>query len=592
MNRHPQIEDRKVIEMSNSKKHKYIVGASIEECIHVAGILNFFQVAESVGYKTEFLGPAVSIKDVLEHAGKQDADIVAISYRLTPDLGKKHLEAFVKAIRDAGKRPRRYLLGCLPELAEEARKMEMFDAVFTGGETIDEVLPVLGVDRSSTTFSNATSFPNDLLGRIAYKQPYPVLRAHFGLPSMQDTLDGLATLAEASILDVISIAPDQAAQEWLQQPGILATKSAGAGGAPIRSRSDLDAMYRRSRRGNQPLLRIYSGTQDLIKNGELFADTIHNAWAAIPLFWYSELDGRGPSVLVDAIAEHIGAIRWHAGRNIPVELNDPHQWGLRMAPDHVVVADAYLIARVAKSLGVRTNVQQLMFNTPPGIMFKMDLARVLAMIEIVQPLVDDSFSILKETRAGLGYFSPREETAIGQLCASTMMQMAIKPDIMHVVSYCEGDHAAKPEDIIKSCKIVSRIIQDSLHGLPDMAIDPTVQKRKDDLLHEAIVLLSGILKQARASQVDKPYTNPAFLASLVTTGILDAPQLKGGKAGKGAIRAKIIDGACVSVDEEGKPIDETARLRGLGIDVEKLDINNTKALLALKTRNDGLSDSI
>jgi hypothetical protein len=457
----------------NTDHERLIVGASIEECIHVAGVLNFFQVAERVGYKTIFLGPAVKIEEVLDFVKKHDIGIVAISYRLTPELGKKHLEKFIKSVHDNGIHLRRFLLGCLPELAEEARKMEFFEAVFTGGETVDEILPVLGLARGHA--EEIREYPHDLLGRIKYKTPYPILRAHFGLPSMQDTLDGVAAIADASVLDVISIAPDQAAQEWLQRPEILATKSGGAGGVPIRSRSDLEAIFRRSQRGNYPLLRIYSGTQDLVGNGALFAETINNAWAAIPLFWYSELDGRGPSSLVNAIREHLEAIRWHAARGIPVEINDPHQWGLRMAPDHVVVADAYLVARVAKAMGVKNFIQQLMFNTPPGCTYKMDLARVLAMIEIVQPLIDDGFTVFKETRAGLGYFSSREETAIGQLCASTLMQMSVHPHIMHVVSYSEGDHAARPDDIIRSCKIISRIIQDSLHGLPNMAMDPDVQ---------------------------------------------------------------------------------------------------------------------
>ncbi|MEX2754935.1 MAG: methionine synthase, partial [Candidatus Sigynarchaeota archaeon] len=506
-----------------------------------------------------------------------------ISYRLTPALGKKHLEAFAKAVQERGRNPRRYLLGCLPELADHARKMELFDAVFTGGETVDEVLPVLGVaERKGNKCNQIPQYPGDLLGRIAYKQPYPVLRAHFGLPSMQETLDGIATLAEASILDVISIAPDQAAQEWLQRPEILATKTGGAGGVPIRSRLDLEAIYRRSQRGNHPLLRIYSGTQDLVENGELFAETIHNAWAAIPIFWYSELDGRGPSSLVDAIGEHFDAIRWHAGRTIPVEINDPHQWGLRMAPDHVVVAAAYLSARIAKALGVKTYVQQLMFNTPPSCTFKMDLARVLAMIEIVQPLVDEKFTVVKETRAGLGYFSPREETAMGQLCASTMLQMSVRPHIMHVVSYCEGDHAARPEDIIKSCKLVGRVIQDSLHGLPDLSADPAVQSRKNELLGDAMTLLAGIAKHSRSKGVIDAYTSPNVLASLVTSGILDAPQLKGGKAGKGEIRVKIIDGACKSVDESGAPIKEIDRLKALGIVIDKFDKSSASKLLAFK----------
>ncbi|MCJ7571277.1 MAG: hypothetical protein MUO82_05315, partial [Candidatus Thermoplasmatota archaeon] len=67
------------------------------------------------------------------------------------------------------------------------------------------------------------------------------------------------------------------------------------------------------------------------------------------------------------------------------------------------------------------------FNTPAGNKLNMDLARVLAMKEIVEPLIDGNFEVLNETRAGLSYFSPNDDIAKGQLCASTLIQMSIKP---------------------------------------------------------------------------------------------------------------------------------------------------------------------
>jgi hypothetical protein len=231
----------------------------------------------------------------------------------------------------------------------------------------------------------------------------------------------------------------------------------GSGGVPIRIKDDLVNLYNASRTGNYPLLRIYSGTQDLIKNGEWFNETLHNAWAAIPIFWYSELDGRSLLPLHVAIDEHLDAISWHAEHKIPVEVNDPHQWGLRMAPDHLVVAMAYLSARIAKECGVENYVEQCMFNTPSGSSLKMDLARNLAMIEIVADLADKNFNIIRETRAGLAYFVPRDNVAKGQLVASTMMQMALKPHIVHVVTYSEATHAAMPESSNMSIKNAVRL---------------------------------------------------------------------------------------------------------------------------------------
>ncbi len=274
--------------------------------------------------------------------------------------------------------------------------------------------------------------------------------AHYGLPSLDDTYRGIRKISKSKVLDIISIAPDQAAQEWFHHPEIIRKKPKGSGGVPIRKKEHLDKLYENSQIGNHPLLRIYSGTQDLVKNAELFYATLNNAWAAIPIFWYSQLDGRGPLPVQNAIEEHFVAIRWHAEKNIPVEVNDPHQWGLRSATDQMVVADAYLCAKIAKELGVTHYIEQLMFNTPAGNTFKMDLARVLAMIDIVSPLIDEKFTIYKETRTGLAYLANDPTVAKGQLAASTMIQLSVQPHIVHVVSFSEANHAANADDIIES----------------------------------------------------------------------------------------------------------------------------------------------
>ena len=45
---------------------KTVVAAALGECVHVAGVLNFLRLAEIAGWRTVFLGPAVSIDDSLE----------------------------------------------------------------------------------------------------------------------------------------------------------------------------------------------------------------------------------------------------------------------------------------------------------------------------------------------------------------------------------------------------------------------------------------------------------------------------------------------------------------------------------------------
>ena len=44
---------------------RLIVGVAIGDCVHVAGVVNFLNLAEQLGYRTVCLGPAVSVEDLL-----------------------------------------------------------------------------------------------------------------------------------------------------------------------------------------------------------------------------------------------------------------------------------------------------------------------------------------------------------------------------------------------------------------------------------------------------------------------------------------------------------------------------------------------
>ena len=46
----------------------------------------------------------------------------------------------------------------------------------------------------------------------------------------------------------------------------------GAGGVPVRSADDYRALYEASRRGNYPLLRTYSGTDDFLELAEMYVE--------------------------------------------------------------------------------------------------------------------------------------------------------------------------------------------------------------------------------------------------------------------------------------------------------------------------------
>ncbi len=301
-----------------------------------------------------------------------------------------------------------------------------------------------------------------------------------------------------------------------------------------------------SRSGNYPLLRTYSGTDDFVALAEMFRETINIAWCAIPLFWFNKMDGRGPWDLEGSIREHHQVMAWYGARAIPVELNEPHHWGMRDAPDVVFVASAYFSAYNARAFGVQDYIAQLMFNSPPGHSDAMDLAKMLAVLELIAPLAGPDFRIWRQTRTGLLSYPLDPAAARAHLAASVYLQMALKPHIVHVVGHTEADHAATADDVIESCAMARRAIENALQGAPDMTADRRVQRRCAALEAEAQITLDAIRTLA-APGVDDPLTDPATLARAVAVGLLDAPQLRNNRV-------------CARRDEDPHPV--RWRLRG------------------------------
>ena len=147
-------------------------------------------------------------------------------------------------------------------------------------------------------------------------QPFPVIRGHFGLPSVEETLEVLTRISQANVIDVISIGPGQNFQESFFYPYEMKKLERGPGGVPIRTEEVLTSFYGVSKEGNFPLLRGYSGTRNLIKMAELLHRTINNALGATSFFQYSELDGRSSGTLVEAITENQAVMAWYGARNI------------------------------------------------------------------------------------------------------------------------------------------------------------------------------------------------------------------------------------------------------------------------------------
>ncbi len=543
--------------MKHSLKKK-ILGASLDHCVHVAGILNFLKLAEKHGYQTQFLGPAVSIKKLADAIRINDPYLIALSYRLTPEALEKSLAHLKEEIRKHRWQDKIFLFGGTPPAAEVARKTGLFDAVFSGQESVEETVSILKGKMKEPGREEIP--PQNLLDRITFRSPYPLLRHHFGLPSLDETVRGVREIALSESVDIISLGPDQNAQESFFRPQEMKKEQDGAGGVPLRKPEDLEAIYKSSRCGNFPLLRCYSGTRDLIKWAKMLLQTIHIAWGAVPLCWYNQLDGRSNRTPLQSIRENQKAMRWYAEHHVPLEVNESHHWSLREAPDSIAVAAAFLAAYNAKKMGTRLYVAQYMFNTPAGISPGMDLAKMLAKIELIESLHDKKFTSIKQTRTGLARLSADPDIAKGQLAVSSLYQMAIEPRIIHVVGFCEADHAATPSDVIESAKIVQGVADPLSSDTKFLLNDSRIIKRKDELLKEAQLLLQAI-KSLPSIGIEDPWSDPATIAQAIKKGLLDAPHLCGNRHAAGQIFTQIREGACVAVDlQSGKILTEKERI--------------------------------
>ncbi|HOM73264.1 MAG TPA: methionine synthase, partial [Armatimonadota bacterium] len=155
---------------------------------------------------------------------------------------------------------------------------------------------------------------------------------------------------------------------------------------------------------------------------------------------------------------------------------------------------------------------------------------------------------------------PDMEMAKGQLAASAVLALGLKPHIIHVVGYTEGDHAATADEVIESCKIVRGVLKNCMFGMPDAVKDERVTARKDELVNEAKQIVESIKSLGDGS--GDPLTSPEIISSAMKIGILDAPQLAGNPEIAGRIKTACINGAIYAIHPEDKtPLAESDRLR-------------------------------
>src|SRR5512139_3719688 len=113
---------------------KTVVAAALGECAHVAGVMNFLRLAEAAGWRTVFLGPAVPIDKVLEAARQEGADLVGVSYRLTPETGERLLGEFAEAADELRLSGVQFAFGGTPPVAEKALQLGFFERIYDGNQ--------------------------------------------------------------------------------------------------------------------------------------------------------------------------------------------------------------------------------------------------------------------------------------------------------------------------------------------------------------------------------------------------------------------------------------------------------------------------
>lgn len=537
-------------------KRRVMVGA-IGKCVHNLGVENFadWMQDRGEGFVSVKLGPAVPIDEVVNKVREARPEIVGISMRLGDLHVDKLIGEFIEkatlhglhtresGIRFAfsGLRPAANVVRAMTGLPleedrfsrKEERHYDLDDVrvEFADREHFQGFFALVADDYISmeeleqfakgaaTVAVAATRRPPDYLidriRQVREQENRPMIRAHIGIAAatIEPTVAAIEKIAEAGALEVVSLAPDQTSQELLakfirgeEDPSKYL---AGQGGAPIRSVEDLQRLKAATQRGNYPLTRIYTGTDELVELAKLWEEHLNMAFPAVPIFFYNQIDGRGPISIRDSFDEHYATIRWWAERKKPLEINDPHQWGLRYASDDMQVTDHVLVAVIALKLGITHYVMQQMFELPPSISALDDLAKMKGAYDLIEPLTRHfPFHVIKQTRSGLPSFPPNLNQAKGHLAFGIYTQLYMEPDILHVVTHSEAHHEASADDIAESCEIVKQVCWDfAKGGVPNIWADPKLAARKLELQQSAMY---NLLHLALLGGYDGPATVANF----------------------------------------------------------------------------------
>lgn len=523
--------------------------ATLGEDPHTQGLFRVARIAHKAGLGAHVLPPGTPLEKVLDQVHRLDPDWLGFSYRLSPQvalrefrrcLDRLHAEGLLA--RTAGP-ARRVALAGLPESmrAVEDLHSQLPCPVWTMPQDLDlmracarvleflavperkraDVLEELRPEFFPPRFAELDQLAREVAGNDDYRNepPLPVpseaarrsyvqriremdmplLRTHFGIPAptIRPTVEGIALLSDARVIDEISLGSSDLSQRYFGDPASFVGRK-NDGGVPYSTFEHLVEMVQASRRGNFPGMKPYAHVVDLVPFVEtcVRAGMLHGSHQAVPLFWFNELDGRGPMSVPESIRVHEETVRELARRGIPVEMNDPNHFSSRWAHDTVIVVDYALITAVMLSQGVKDVILQLQFNKPRETSDHGDLAKMLAGLDLAEELIGDSGARLwRETRTGIDSFDPDIDAARHQLARSTFLQLLTQPHAIHLVSYCEAIHVADVDDVADSSRLVRRcvrVFRRHADDLMKLRQHPLVVERRAQLADEARLTLGHI----------------------------------------------------------------------------------------------------
>ena len=561
------------------------VASTLANDPHTEGLHNAGRIANLAGIRAVLLKPSLTLDALCQAIKDNQPGYLGLSYRLSPKIGCQELEKTLYYFRNSGlikpeDRMKIWFAG-LPETIEMLRAklpqlplpillcepypnvidriketVELFDIVEGRREILErlrgEVEPK-GIELFGQLADeviandNYKTEPPLAVPSVRAQKSYvdrmresgmPLLRSHFGIPAddIEPTVEGIKVLAEARVLDEISLGSSDLSQRYFGHPEMFMGRK-NDGGVPYKTYDDLVRLFQASRYGNFPAIKPYCHVVDIVNfiHTCLKAGMLRGAHQAIPLFWFNELDGRGPMTVRDSIKEHFAGVRELAKLGIPVEMNDPNQWSSRLAHDTIIVTSYALISAVMAVCGVSDMVLQMQFNKPKETGDYADLAKMSAglnMASRVSKVANRPVALYRETRTGIESLSPDMQKAKWQLARSTLLQMCMAPHVIHIVSYCEANYAARPEDIIDSSRLIRRAVKIFRQHEGDIKKElknPIIKERSEYLEHECEFLLQQIASLNPAyqvvpiEQIGKFLGDEGVLASAIEKRIISAP---------------------------------------------------------------------